>query len=72
MKKLFFFGVFLFCVVSTSFGQEIGVPPPTGGESGEGGAGFDDETNDEIIPINGLIALGLIVGAVYGIRNNKG
>jgi len=71
MKKLFFFGVFLFCVVSTSFGQGIGEPPTPDGESGSG-AEFPEDTEDEIIPINSLIALGLIVGAVYGIRNNKG
>ena len=70
MKKLFFFGVFLFCVVSTSFGQGIGEVPSPG--EGEGGAEFDlDDTDDEIIPINGLIALGLIAGAVYGIRKKK-
>lgn len=44
-------------------------PPPPNDSSGN--PDFEDDTDDEIIPIDGLIALGLLAGAVYGIRKKQ-
>lgn len=35
--------------------------------------GFEDDTDDETlpVPINGLVALGLVAGAFYGVKKLK-
>ncbi|MCH8534211.1 MAG: hypothetical protein LAT51_04000 [Flavobacteriaceae bacterium] len=69
MKNLSFLILFTLMISGVSFGQnpgfgEFDVPPP-------GDENFEDDTDDEIIPIDGLIALGLLAGAVYGIRKKR-
>lgn len=74
MNKYTFFTVFnilFFLLISTfSYSQTIAGPPAPSSddETGSGPAFGDDDVPDEIVPIDGLIYLGLIVGSVYGIR----
>ena len=55
-NKLFFLVFLLFISISLS---AQGPPLPGGGD-----------TNDEV-PINGLITIGLLIGAYYGVRKIK-
>lgn len=43
-----------------------GFNPPTPGEGDD--AGFGDDVEDEIVPINSLILLSLVAGGIFGIR----
>ncbi len=64
MKKkllIVFISLITFAEVSA---QCATCPPPPGG------IGFDDNVNDEV-PINGLLALGILAGAFYGIKKLK-
>mgnify|MGYP006427123441 CR=1 FL=1 len=65
MKRLFIITV-LFFAINTANSQCSTCPPPPSG----GGIGFDDDVNDEV-PISGFVALGLAIGAIYGIRKVK-
>lgn len=56
-----------FVTVNTSYSQFGGPPVPGEGGSGPGDSGGDD-VNDEIVPIDGLVLLGLVAGSIYGIR----
>ena len=57
--------VVLFALSSyTSFSQGFGGPP----DPSSGGAGFDDDIEDQIVPIDGLVLIGMIAGSIYGIR----
>ncbi len=51
-----------------SIGGGENPPPPNNDEGGGPGAGFDDDTQDQIVPIDGLIVVGMIAGSIYGIR----
>ncbi|MGX1023656.1 hypothetical protein [Flavobacterium sp. CS20] len=58
---IIFISLITFAEVSA---QCITCPPPPGG------IGFDDNVNDEI-PINGLVLVGLVVGAFFGVKKIK-
>lgn len=45
--------------------QGLGGPPTPDPEDD---AGFGDDVNDEIVPINSLILLSLVAGGIFGIR----
>ena len=67
------FVLLLFLLPSLSIAQTSiggGGPPNPGDNSGGGdtGAGFDDDTEDQIVPIDGLVVIGMIAGSIYGIR----
>ena len=59
-----------FVTVNTSYSQFGGPPVPgeDGGEAGSGPGVGDDDVQDEIVPIDGLVLLGLVAGSIYGIR----
>ena len=56
----------LICMLSPvlTIGQFSGPPTP----DPEDDAGFGDDVNDEIVPINSLILLSLVAGGIFGIR----
>lgn len=61
----------LFCLILVGpnlsvYSQGFAGPPTPGG--GDSGAGFDDDTEDQIVPIDGLVIVGLVAGSIYGIR----
>ena len=66
MKRLLIITVLFFAINTASSQCGSCPPPPTGG----GGIGFNDDVNDEV-PISGFVALGLAIGAIYGIRKVK-
>ena len=63
MKRFLLIAI-LFFAINTVNSQCNSCPPPPGG------IGFDDDVNDEV-PISGFVALGLAIGAIYGIRKVK-
>ena len=63
MKRLLLIVVLLFAVKTANSQCGTCPPPPTG-------IGFNDNVNDEV-PISGFVALGLAIGAIYGIRKVK-
>ena len=64
MKRLLIIGILLFAINTTNAQSCTSCPPPPTG------IGFDDDVNDEV-PISGFLALGLAIGAIYGIRKVK-
>ena len=67
-KFIFLLGMLLFVSVNTSYSQLGGPPVPGEGEAGSGPGVGDDDVQDEIVPIDGLVFLGLVAGSIYGIR----
>ena len=64
MKRFLLIAI-LFFAINTVNSQCSTCPPPP-----QSGIGFDDDVNDEV-PISGFVALGLAIGAIYGIRKVK-
>jgi len=57
--------LFLFLLIQTNVDAQCSSCPPP-----PPGIGFDDDVNDEV-PISGFVMLGIVAGAVYGIRKIK-
>ncbi|GGE05162.1 hypothetical protein [Psychroflexus salis] len=63
IKSIIITSLVFFCTLSPLIvvSQGLGGPPTPD-------PGFDDDVDDEIVPINSLLLLSLVAGGVYGIR----